>query len=221
MALGAGRPLRTRGILVGGRAGSVDLLENALSLGRRDLILAATLAAAELQPGDRLLDVGCGSGRLAIRAAALFPGRAPVEAFGIDATPQMVALARRRATAEESPARFEAGIGEALPFAARSLDAVTSSYFFHHLPPEAKRQAFAEMLRVAKPGGRIVITDYGRPEGVAGLLASLPMRCNFYEYARGQLKGELEAIVREKGFEPEIARRFLGYITVMRVRKAG
>ena len=98
---------------------------------------------------------------------------------------------------------------------------MTSSYFFHHLPPDAKREAFAEMLRVAKPGGRIVVTDYGRPKGIIGFLASFPMRFNFYEYTRPQLKGELEEIVREKGSEPEILRRFLGYITVMRVRKAG
>lgn len=214
-------PGQTRGILVSGRSGSVDILENALSLGNRDAILEATLAAAELRPGARVLDVGCGTGRLAIRAAGLFPGCEPVEAFGVDATPEMVELARGRAAAEGSAARFETGIGEALPFGDRSLDAVTSSYFFHHLPPEAKREAFAEMLRVARPGGRIVITDYGRPKGIVGLLASFPMRFNFYEYTRAQLKGELEAIVRERGFEPEFVRRFLGYITVMRVRKPG
>lgn len=214
-------PVRTHGILVSGRSGSVDILENALSFGNRDAILDATLAAAELRPGARLLDVGCGTGRLAIRASKLFPGEVPVEAFGIDATPEMISLACRRAAEERSSARFEVGVGEALPFAGGSLDAVTSSYFFHHLPPEAKREAFAEMLRVAKPGGRIIVTDYGRPKGVVGLLASFPMRFNFYEYTRPQLKGELEEIVREKGFEPEILRRFLGYITVMRVRKAG
>lgn len=213
--------VQTRGILVSGRSGSVDILENALSLGNRDAILDATLNAAELRPGARLLDVGCGTGRLAIRAAGLFPGLAPVEATGVDATPEMIALARRRAAEEGSPARFEVGVGEALPFADASLDAVTSSYFFHHLPPDAKREAFAEMLRVAKPGGRIVVTDYGRPKGIIGFLASFPMRFNFYEYTRPQLKGELEEIVREKGSEPEILRRFLGYITVMRVRKAG
>src|SRR5918998_6740885 len=67
--IGPAATLQTRGIRVDGRVRSVDILENLLSLGRQDAILRATLDAAELRPGERLVDVGCGSGKLAIAAA--------------------------------------------------------------------------------------------------------------------------------------------------------
>lgn len=205
----------TRGIRVDGRAELVDLLENLLSFGRRKRILEATLKAAELGTGDRLIDVGCGTGELAMLAAAL--GQ---DAIGIDATPDMIAMARRRAAASRSPARFEVAVAESLPLSDGAVDAVTSSFFFHHLPSEVKRQALREMWRVLSPGGRLVITDYGRPRGLIGLLASFPMRFNFHEYVRPQLRGELERLAEaEIGDPAQTVRAFLGYITVLRLVK--
>ena len=214
----------TRGIRVDGRLRSVDLLENLLSLGRQEAILRATLEAAEFRPGERLLDVGCGSGKLARAAARTLSrndvGAAAGDVLGIDATPGMIRIARKAALAERSAARFEVGVAEALPMADGAVDAVTSSFFFHHLPSEVKRQALREMWRVLAPGGRLVITDYGRPCGLLGQIASIPMRCNFYEYTRPQLSGELDRIVVEElGMPGEVTRRFLGYIAVLRLVK--
>jgi len=148
----------TRGIRVDRRAGSVDVLENALSFGRLAAILQATLDAAALHRRERLLDLGCGTGRLAVAATRLFAPAQALETLGIDATPAMVERARARAAREGCPARFEVGVAEALPAADASIGAVTSSYFFHHLPPDVKRQALREMWRVLAPGGRLVIT---------------------------------------------------------------
>ena len=209
----------TRGIRVDSRVRSVDVLENLISFGHLQRILDATLDAAQLSSGDRVLDVGCGTGKLAIQAAAVAGGSAVV-ALGIDATPGMITLARENARRARSRAEFRVGVGEALPVADGSIDAVTSSYFFHHLPSDVKRQAILEMWRVLRPGGRLVITDYGQPKGVVGKIAAFPMRLNFHEYVRGQLAGELEAIITEERLGPiEHLHSFLGYINVVRVVK--
>lgn len=212
----------TRGIRVDGRVGSVDVLENWLSFGSLESILQATLAAAALRPGDRLVDVGCGTGKLAIVAAAyLQRAGGGGDALGVDATPGMIDLARQRAFRDGSAARFEVGVGEKLPVADASADAVTSSYFFHHLPADVKRQALREMWRALVPGGRLVVTDYARPRSLRGWVASFPMQFNFYEYVREQLAGSLETLLRDEDLgEVEVTGVFLGYITVFRVRKA-
>lgn len=212
------RIVPTRGLLVSKRARMVDTLENILSGGRQEEILAATLAAASVRPGEALLDVGCGTGKLAIAAAALVGESGRVS--GIDATPEMISLATKRATSMNSRAEFRVGIGEDLPFKSYSQDAVTSSYFFHHLPSDLKRIVLHEMWRVLKPGGRLIITDYSRPQSLLGYIASIPMRFDFHEYVRSQLRGELERIIEEEGFGPAIfTATFLGYINVIRLVK--
>lgn len=215
----------TRGLRVDGRVRLVDALENMLSLGRRRAVLMATLDAASLRPGDRLIDVGCGTGELAITAAHLLAGKNGEHdgvAVGIDATPGMVEAARRRAYQLASPARFELAVAESLPFSDASANAVVSTFFFHHLPTEVKREALREMWRVLAPGGRLVITDYGWARSLVGLIASFPMRFNFHEYVRPQLDGEIERIILEEDLpEPENTQVFLGYIRVLRIVKAG
>jgi ubiquinone/menaquinone biosynthesis C-methylase UbiE len=207
---------RTRGLRVDGRAQWVDLLEDCLSLGHRKRILKATLDAGELRPGDRLVDVGCGTGELVLMAAH----RGLRDVTGFDATPGMIEIAERVARASRCRAWFEVAVAEALPLPDRSVDAVVSSFFFHHLPSDVKRDALREMWRVLAPGGRLVIADYGRPHGLVGLLASFPMRFNYHEYVRPQLKGELERLVVAEGLaNPTVVRRFLGYITVLRLVK--
>lgn len=213
----------TKGLRVDGRVRLVDLLENSLSFGRRRAILRATLDAAGLTGGSTFIDVGCGTGELTLMAAARVADRLrPGLAKGIDATPGMIEVARLRAREAGSAARFELALGEALPVSDRSADAVTSTFFFHHLPPEVKRQALREMWRVLKPGGRLVITDYGWARNILGLIASFPMRFNFHEYVRPQLGGELERLIAAEGLgEPESVHVFLGYIRVLRIEKAG
>jgi SAM-dependent methyltransferase len=111
------------------------------------------LDAAGVQPGTRLLDVACGPGRCAAAAAAR--GAVPL---GLDAAVGMVAVARGRYPEIE----FRQGDAEALPFADASFDAVVAGFVVNHLPrPEA---ALAEFARVSRPGGRVAVTVWDRPE---------------------------------------------------------
>jgi ubiquinone/menaquinone biosynthesis C-methylase UbiE len=210
--------LKTRGLLVSGRAGIVDFLENMISFGRQEDILRATLKAAGIAPGHRLLDVGCGTGKLAIAASHIVGPMG--DAIGVDATAEMIQRAKVRGVTEPSAARFQLAVAENLPFETGSMDAVTSSYFFHHLPGDVKPLALREMWRVLKPGGRLVITDYGRPRSLLGFIASFPMRFDFHEYVVGQLGGELERIIAAESYgEPELSDVFLGYIGVLKLIK--
>jgi ubiquinone/menaquinone biosynthesis C-methylase UbiE len=117
-------------------------------IGKRQL---DALEALELREGDRLLDVGCGTGA-AVRAAAHVVERA----VGVDLSPKMLAEARERAAGVPG-VEFVEGDSEDLPFGDGDFTAVLCTTSLHHYPhPEV---AAREMARVLAPGGRVVIGD--------------------------------------------------------------
>ena len=128
-----------------------DLFATAMSKGRGTLV---EVAAPE--PGETVLDVGCGTGAVALAIAET----GVRDVTGIDPSPSMIDLARRKATKTGSDATFQVGVIEDLPFDAASFDLVTSSLMLHHLPADLKRAGLAEVRRVLKPGGRFVVMDF-------------------------------------------------------------
>ena len=119
------------------------------------------LARAGVASGDHLLDVGTGPGYLALAASKLVaPGGT---ATGIDASPEMIARARVRAERAHSKAEYRVATAEALPFDDDAFDVVVSRLVFHHLPGALKGQALAEMARVLRPDGRLLIVDLASP----------------------------------------------------------
>jgi ubiquinone/menaquinone biosynthesis C-methylase UbiE len=119
------------------------------------------LAHAAIVGGEQVLDVGCGTGTLAIAAARAAPG---VSVSGLDADPSILARARKKAAGAGLEISFDEGRSTALPYADASFDLVLSTLFFHHLPDDAKHETAAELVRVLRPGGRIVVGDLGRPQ---------------------------------------------------------
>jgi demethylmenaquinone methyltransferase/2-methoxy-6-polyprenyl-1,4-benzoquinol methylase/phosphoethanolamine N-methyltransferase len=172
-----------------------DLGTTVLSLGRLSALHRKIVELAGITPGERILDVGCGPGRLAIVAGRV---AAPAgEICGIDPAPEMVELARRKAARAGVGARFEVGVIEALPFPADHFGVVLSSLMLHHLPDDVKRRGLAEIHRVLKPGGRVVAVDFGATpgEGIGHLLCVLGLRKGWDHAER------LRDMLRDAGFE--------------------
>ncbi|HEY7419839.1 MAG TPA: methyltransferase domain-containing protein, partial [Ktedonobacteraceae bacterium] len=111
-----------------------------------------------MQPGEQVLDVGCGTGTLAIEVQSCLGHAGRV--VGIDPGAQQIAHARAKAARRNLPVEFQAGVIEHLPFPDQSFDVVFSTLMMHHLPAGLKRQGLAEIARVLKPGGRLVIADF-------------------------------------------------------------
>jgi demethylmenaquinone methyltransferase/2-methoxy-6-polyprenyl-1,4-benzoquinol methylase/phosphoethanolamine N-methyltransferase len=142
-------------------ASHYDQMVSLLTLGRRTRLRAMTIALARIQPGDHVLEVGCGTGDVAIAACAPAGPRGSVSA--IDAGPEMIAVARAKAARAGVKVDFRLEPIEALTFPDATFDVVLSSLMMHHLPDDLKRQGLAEIARILKPGGRVLIVDVKRP----------------------------------------------------------
>jgi ubiquinone/menaquinone biosynthesis C-methylase UbiE len=141
---------------------------------------------AGIKPGEKVLDVGCGSGNLTLTAKTTAGETGAV--FGIDAAPEMIEVARKKAQRAHADVTFEFGLIEKIPYPDATFDVVINRLMIHHLPDDLKRQGFAEIFRVLKPGGRLLVTDFNPPANpIAGhvltaLLGPTMMQIDIREY---------------------------------------
>jgi ubiquinone/menaquinone biosynthesis C-methylase UbiE len=149
-----------------------------------------TAALARIQSGDNVLDVGCGTGELAMEVQHRVGPAGRVA--GIDPGTQQIARARWKAARRRVPIDFRIGVIEQLPFTNQSFDVVLSTLMMHHLPAGLKRQGLAEIARVLKPGGRLIIADFTRKKDRQGLAARF--------HAGGSSVQDLIALVQDAGF---------------------
>jgi ubiquinone/menaquinone biosynthesis C-methylase UbiE len=136
-----------------------DLLLWLVCLGREGDFREKVLRLARLEPAQSVLDVGCGTGTLAIAAKRLVGPTGTV--CGIDASPEMIARANRKARKTGAEIVFENGLAEALPFPNAHFDVVLSTVMLHHLPLKTRQLCAREIRRVLKPGGRVLVVDFG------------------------------------------------------------
>jgi ubiquinone/menaquinone biosynthesis C-methylase UbiE len=153
-------PAQTEGRLIRW-ATFYDGFANIMTLGHIRRLRTLTVEQALLKPGEKVLDVGCGTGGVTIPAKQRV-GKTG-EASGIDPAPEMIALARQKAIRAGLEIDFRLGVIESLPFPDETFDVVTSSLMMHHLPEHVQVKGLAEIRRVLKPGGRILIADMKRP----------------------------------------------------------
>ena len=138
--------------------------------GRERRFRRRLLDLAGLRPGEFMLDVGCGTGTLAILAKQVVGLSG--EVCGVDASPEMIARARSKAARAGVGVRFENAAAQALPFVDSSFDLAFGTLMLHHLGRAARRDLASELRRVVKPGGRVLLVDFARPAAKStGLLA--------------------------------------------------
>jgi ubiquinone/menaquinone biosynthesis C-methylase UbiE len=174
-----------------------DPFVTVFTLGQNQALRRRTAELAGIKPGDRVLDVGCGTGDLTLAAAARAGSQG--EVVGIDASPEMIAAARAKATGRGSAARFDVGLIERIPYSDDSFDVALSSLMLHHLPGRLKQEGLAEVYRVLKPGGKLLVVDMQNdPHGmVRAAIAALGHGRD------GQRFSDLPQLLRAAGFVVE------------------
>ncbi len=139
-----------------------DVFTRFVLMGAYQRMMQSTVELANIQAGENVLDVGCGTGTLAI--AAKKASHSSVVIHATDAAPEMIARAREKAGNEGLSIQFRPGLVEEIDAPDNSYNLVMNSLMMHHLPDDLKVKAFAEIYRVLKPGGRLLIVDFEPPQ---------------------------------------------------------
>lgn len=190
-----------------------DLVETLVTFGQIKKIHRTMTSALNARPGNKILDVGCGTGLLTAEIAATYP---ETEVTGIDASPEMVLAARKKRG--RANCSFRTGLGEQLPFDDGSFDHVVSSLFFHHVNESLKLKCLEEIYRVLKTGGLVLIGDMGPPYTIGGKIIAYSA---WILLRQPEIKENIDGLVpicmRKRGFsDVEEIGKFIGYTNLLR-----
>lgn len=158
----------------------------------------ALIKQARFEPGQRVLDLACGTGTLAIWIKQHQP---QAEIYGVDGDPAILFLAVRKAQKASVTVQFDHALSYSLPYPADRFDRVVSSLFFHHLLWEDKERTAQELFRVLKPGAELHVADWGRPTNalMRGLFLFIQLLDGF-KNTQDNVLGKLVAAFEKAGF---------------------
>lgn len=195
------------------------LFDPLLRWSMRELELKRRLIVqARIEPGYRVLDLGCGTATLTILIKQMYPA---AEVVGLDGDPKILAIAEAKAAKAEVSLTLDHGLAFEMPYPDQSFDRVVSSLVIHHLTTDNKRRAFQEMQRVLRPGGELHVLDFGQPHNLYTSIVSPLIRR--LEEAADNVQGLLPVMIREAGFDQvEVTQRFttvFGSLSLYRARR--
>lgn len=178
---------------------------------------------ADLRPGHAVVDVGCGTGTLAVLVKRSHP---EVRVAGLDGDPEILRLAAAKARAAGVVIELVHGAAQAPPFPPSSFDRVFSTLVFHHLLPRDKEAALAASLALLRPGGELHIADWGEPQNVAMRVAFLAVQLfDGFATTSDNVRGRLVPMIRAAGFidveETHREMTVFGTLSLYRARKPG
>jgi ubiquinone/menaquinone biosynthesis C-methylase UbiE len=176
------------------------------------------VAMAKIAAGHDVLDLGCGTGTLALMVREACP---QARVTGLDIDPHILAIARRKIARAGAEIAVHQGSATAPPFPPASFDRILTTLMLHHLTTPQKREALAAARRLLRPGGELHIADWGKPHNALMRLASLSVRLADGGDSTGlNLRGELPALVCAAGFEDvvESGRQMTVFGTLMFLR---
>ncbi len=142
-------------------ANSYDSYMQRITFGREHVLRKMTVKLAQIQPGDQVLEVGCGTGTLSLAAKQKAGPSGRV--CGIDMIPQMIELSQRKAAQAGADIAFQPGSIDDIPFPADQFDAVMCSFMIFHMSEGVREKGIREIYRVLKPGGRLLVVDLTPP----------------------------------------------------------
>jgi ubiquinone/menaquinone biosynthesis C-methylase UbiE len=161
----------------------------------------ALLSEADPQPGETILDVGCGTGTFAIQLKTASPGS---RLIGVDPDKAVLEIARDKARRAGVHVEWRAGYGDALTaiLPGAAADKVVSSLVLHQCPMPVKRAILAACLGALRPGGRLHMADAGRQANpLMRLLFRQVQMLDGFEHTEPNALGVLPDLMREAGFE--------------------
>ena len=142
------QPIKKQEGQLGHMARYYDLIMALMTFGREKTFRQTTIRLAQLMPGDKVLEVRCGTGTFTLTAKVQVGS--PGEVIGIDIAPEMVAVASHKATRKCVDVSFQVGSIENIPFPDNRFDVVICSFMIFHMPEDVRRKGFTEIYRVLK-----------------------------------------------------------------------